>query len=144
MLYYLASYAIASIAAFAVLYEIEKNDGLNPSFQGLYKRSPILAISMTFALLSLAGIPPLAGFMGKYLVFARALERGYTGLLLLGVFASLVSVYYYLRLVNMIYSGDLPPSAILVPTRVRILLIVCIFLLILVGVWPESLLSAGV
>jgi NADH-quinone oxidoreductase subunit N len=69
------------------------------NFKGLFKRSPFLAVSMTIALLSLAGIPPLAGFFGKYMVFVLAIQQGYGFLALVGVLASLIGVYYYFRII---------------------------------------------
>ena len=103
--FYLAAYSVASLAAFNAVAIVEKNTGhvSVASFKGLFKRSPLLAVSLTVALLSLAGIPPLAGFFGKYMIFVLAVEQGYVLLALLGVLTSLVGVYYYFRILAALY-----------------------------------------
>jgi NADH-quinone oxidoreductase subunit N len=117
--YYLCAYAAASLTAFAVLHIIESYNRSTTIayFNGLFKRSPVLAVAMTFALLSLAGIPPLPGFFGKYMVFALAIEQGYTGLVILAIITSLIGVYYYFRIIIAMYfeapdgaAIDLSPS----------------------------------
>lgn len=99
--YYLCAYACASLTAFAVLHVIESYNRSTTVdyFNGLFKRSPLLAVAMTFALLSLAGIPPLPGFFGKYMVFALAIDHGYTGLVIVAIITSLIGVYYYFRII---------------------------------------------
>lgn len=103
--YYLAAYSVASLAAFNAIALVEKYSGhvSVANFKGLFKRSPFLSVSLTIALLSLAGIPPLAGFFGKYMVFVLAVEQGYVVLALVGVVASLIGVYYYFRIIAAMY-----------------------------------------
>lgn len=99
--FYLAAYSVASLMAFHAVAIVEKHTGhvSIANFRGLFKKSPFLSISITIALLSLAGIPPLAGFFGKYMVFVLAMEQGYGFLALLAVVASLIGVYYYFRII---------------------------------------------
>jgi NADH-quinone oxidoreductase subunit N len=103
--FYLAAYSVASLASFNAIALVEKHTGhvSVANFKGLFKRSPFLAVSLTVALLSLAGIPPLAGFFGKYMIFVLAVEQGYVLLALLGVLASLIGVYYYFRIMAAMY-----------------------------------------
>lgn len=139
--YYLASYSIASIAAFCVLYTVENNDNSNINFDGLYKRSPLLAVVMTFALLSLAGIPPLAGFFAKYIVFAQALQMGYTGLVIIAVITSLVGVYYYFRVIISMFLKVPAESAISISGSIKALLMLLVSLLLLMGLFPDWIIT---
>ncbi len=103
---YLTVYTLMQIGAFGVVAFIEKeSDGglfLN-DYAGLARRKPMLAFIMTIMMLSLAGIPPLGGFFGKYYLFAAAIRAGLTPYAVIGVIASLVSVYFYLRLIVLMY-----------------------------------------
>lgn len=106
--FYSAAYAAASLIAFAVLTAVMENkEGRESfeSFKGLAKNNPLLAICMSIAMLSLAGIPPLAGFFGKYFLFATAIKDGYLWLVLVAIFNSLISLYYYLRVIISMYSS---------------------------------------
>src|SRR5690606_1402972 len=105
ILYYVAAYAVATITAFTVLHSVERENenAVVDSFNGLAKRNPYLAFCMAIALLSLAGIPPLAGFFAKYYLFTAAFESGFVGLVLLAVITSLVGIYYYFRIVIAMY-----------------------------------------
>mgnify|MGYP003346314815 CR=1 FL=1 len=86
MIYYSLAYSVGSITAFGILYNIGKNGNENiDAFNGLGKKNPILALCMSVALLSLAGIPPTAGFFAKYYIFTSAFHSGYAGLVLLAL-----------------------------------------------------------
>lgn len=139
--YYLTVYSIASIAAFTVLNQFERaKAGLDvSSFNGLFKKNPFLAVSMTVALLSLAGIPPLAGFFGKYLVFAVALKHGYTGFVITAVVTSLIGVYYYFRVIIAMYLKESDSNAISVSASHKILLFLLMVLSFALGVLPDLL-----
>jgi len=98
---YTLAYSVASITAFTVLnkvYQLKGTD-LIDGFNGLATRSPLLAFSITVAMLSLAGIPPTGGFFAKYYVFNTAFINGYTGLVIIAVIASLIGVYYYFKII---------------------------------------------
>jgi len=110
VLFYLLSYTLMNVGAFGVVAFLEKEGEKNEyeRYAGLGSTNPALAGLMALFMFSLTGIPPLAGFFAKYSVFAGAIGAGYTWLVIVGVLASLVSVYYYLRLVVVMYFR--PPS----------------------------------
>ena len=106
LLIYLVTYAVANIGAFGVVALIERDDGRRTAlddFNGLGRRSPALAAVMALFLFSLAGIPPLAGFLGKYEVFYAAITGGQISLAIIGVLTSLLGMFYYLRVVWAMY-----------------------------------------
>ena len=109
ILYYLLAYTVMNIGAFGILSLLEDADGAGLTFTdyaGLSKRQPLLAGLMALFMFSLSGIPPFAGFFGKYYVFAGAISAGYTWLAILGVLMSAVSAYYYLRVVVVMYFSE--------------------------------------
>jgi NADH-quinone oxidoreductase subunit N len=106
VLFYLAAYTVMNVGAFGVLSLLETEGGKRLTFDeyvGLGNTKPFVAGLMALFMFSLAGIPPFAGFFGKYYVFAGAVEAGFTWLAILGVVMSIVSAYYYLRLVVVMY-----------------------------------------
>ncbi len=111
LLYYLAAYLVTNLAAFGVVIAVEQATGSAriDAYLGLAQRSPRLALGMLLALLSLAGIPPLAGFAAKFYLFAAAFGQGYGWLVILAVLNSALSLYYYLRVIRVMYI--LPPEA---------------------------------
>jgi len=137
--YYLAVYAFASLSAFAVLY-VEEGKGNNVTvdrFNGLFKKNPFVAVALTISLLSLAGIPPLAGFFGKYLVFSLALAKGYTYLVLLAVVTSLIGVYYYFKVIIAMYMKE-PMGQEETPSgSMKVWMIILIVLNLALGVFPS-------
>ena len=105
-LFYLVTYAITSFGAWSVVIALEKSDakGLEISdYAGLGRRKPTLAAAMTIFMLSLTGIPPTLGLVGKFYLFRTVIEGGYIGLAIIGVLTSLISAYYYLRVVVAMY-----------------------------------------
>ncbi|MEW6508601.1 MAG: NADH-quinone oxidoreductase subunit N [Bacteroidota bacterium] len=109
IIFYLAAYAFMNIGAFTVISIIEgEGDSRTDidSFAGLHSKSPVLAALMSLFMFALAGIPPLAGFFGKYYVFVGAIDGGLTWLAIVGVISSMISVYFYLRVVVYIYFRD--------------------------------------
>jgi NADH-quinone oxidoreductase subunit N len=110
-LFYLVAYAFTSFAAWAVVIALEKagGEGLRlDDYAGLGRKYPFLAAAMTIAMLSFTGVPPTLGFVGKFYLVRTVLEAGYIGLALIGVITSLVSAYYYLRVVVImfVHEGD--------------------------------------
>ncbi len=139
--YYLAVYSFASLSAFTIVYLEEKSGSevTVESFNGLFKKKPFVAVAMTISLLSLAGIPPLAGFFGKYLVFSLALEKGYAWMVLLAVVTSLIGVYYYFKVIIAMFIKE-PAVATAEPSiSMRIWMIILIVLNLLLGVFPDML-----
>jgi len=104
LIYYSLAYSLGSIAAFGIVYNVTKNGNENiDSFNGLSKRNPVLALCMTVAMLSLAGIPITSGFFAKYFVFTTLIGTQYKWLIIIAVLTSLVGVYYYLRVIIAMY-----------------------------------------
>ncbi|MEX2395849.1 MAG: NADH-quinone oxidoreductase subunit N, partial [Balneolales bacterium] len=110
VLYYLLAYTIMNVGAFGVVAYYERQKGLDftnvTNYAGLGYKQPMLGVLLSIFLFSLAGIPPFAGFIGKYLVFAAAVNEGMIGLVVLGVLASAASVYYYLRVMVYLYMKE--------------------------------------
>ena len=109
LLIYLACYAVMNLGAFGVVLAIERRDGLGTTlddFAGLGRRRPGLAALMALFMLALAGIPATAGFIGKWYVFYAAVIGSHVELAIIGVLASLVGMYYYLRVVWAIYFSE--------------------------------------
>lgn len=112
-LYHITGYGFATLGAFAVVAAVERERGSDAreSFAGLVHRSPVLALALLVCLASLAGLPPLAGFAGKFAMFAYALEAGGTGfvwLVALGALLSAVSLYYYLLVLKQAFAAREP------------------------------------
>jgi NADH-quinone oxidoreductase subunit N len=109
ILYYLAAYALTNLGAFGIIALLGSKDRANDDlrdYAGLWHSHPALAALMTMFLLSLGGFPPTAGFIGKWYVFSAAVGAGYYGLATIGVLASVVSVFFYLRIVVMMYMSE--------------------------------------
>lgn len=111
VLFYLAGYGVMNLAAFSVVIAVSSRIGSDmiADFAGMAKRAPRLAASLAFALVSLTGIPPTVGFIGKVYVFAAAVNAGLEWLVVLGVINSVVSAYYYFRVVKVMYLS--PPRS---------------------------------
>lgn len=113
-LFYLVAYAITSFGAWAVVIALEKAEGGGlalDDYAGLGRKYPLMAASMAIFMLSFTGIPPTLGFMGKFYLFRTVIEGGYMGLALIGVFTSLISAYYYLRVIVIMYMREGEPAA---------------------------------
>lgn len=108
-LIYLLTYTLTNLGAFAVVIAIEKNDGSGvdlDNFIGLSRSKPMLALLMGVFMISLTGIPPTAGFIGKWLVFQATIDAGLVWLAVVGVVTSVVSAYYYVRVIVNMYLVD--------------------------------------
>ena len=106
LLFYLAAYALGTFAAWSVVITLEKAEGTGlelDDYAGLAKKYPGLALVMLLAMLSFAGVPLTVGFWGKFYLFTAALQGGQWGLALIGLLTSIISAYYYLRLVVLMY-----------------------------------------
>jgi NADH-quinone oxidoreductase subunit N len=114
VLFYLLVYALANLGAFgvvALLASPGRSHDTLADFAGLWDRHPALAAAMTIFLLSLGGLPPTAGFVGKWYLFSAGVQEGYYGLVIAGVLTSVVSVFFYLRIVVMMYMTPAPALA---------------------------------
>jgi len=109
ILFYMLSYAFMNIGAFAIIILVGKKGETNGNvqdFAGFGFKHPVLALAMTIFLFSLAGMPPTAGFIGKFYLFSGAIQKGYVWLAIIGVLNSAASVYYYLRVMVFMYMKD--------------------------------------
>ncbi len=139
ILFYTLAYSIGSIATFcivSVVVNARGDDGIH-SFNGLAKTNPLLAGIMTIALLSLAGIPPTAGFFAKYYIFTSAFMAGNVWLVLIAIVASLIGVYYYFRIIIAMYFKEGKHEEVGVDMNHKILLIVIAFAIIALGIFPD-------
>jgi NADH-quinone oxidoreductase subunit N len=112
-LFYLVTYAITSFGAWSAVIALEKVEGKGleiGDYAGLGKRKPALAAAMTIFMLSLTGMPPTLGLVGKFYLFRTAIQGGFIGLAIIGVLTSLVSAYYYLRVVVVMYMKEGDPE----------------------------------
>lgn len=112
-LFYLLAYVLASFGAWAVVISMEKNDGKGleiADYAGLGRANPAMAAAMTVFMLSLIGLPPTLGLVGKFYLFRAVIEAGYYNLAVVGVITSLISAFYYLRVVVTMYMKDGQPK----------------------------------
>jgi NADH-quinone oxidoreductase subunit N len=140
ILYYTAAYSIASIGTFGILWLVSSakgNDTID-SFNGLGKTHPFLAVVMTIALLSLAGIPPTAGFFAKYYIFTSAFQSGYTTLVLIAILASLIGVYYYFKIIIAMFFKEADTSEeITLDLNTKLVLFIVAVGTVALGLFPD-------
>jgi len=146
VLFYLLTYALTSIGAFGVTALVATRDRANDDlsdYAGLATRQPALAFLMTVFLLSLGGFPPTAGFVGKWYLFTSAVSAGNYGLAIIGVLTSVVSVFFYLRVVVMMYmSDDLSGAQVAAPSAASLFaLAVPLVAIFYLGILPTRLLD---
>ena len=135
---YAAAYTIASIIAFAALMVVQRQVGSDSfdSFNGLAKKNPLLAITLTVAMLSLAGIPLTAGFIGKFMMFAGALSQYHTYLAVFAVLNAIVGIFYYFRVVIAMYFRDAERNELLIPVSFKLVLIISTLATLILGIYP--------
>ncbi|GMU96386.1 NADH-quinone oxidoreductase subunit N [Ignavibacterium album] len=145
IIFYLAAYSFMNLGAFGIVSIIEGKEETNlelNSYRGLGTRQPLLAALLSLFMFSLAGIPPFAGFFGKYYIFIAAIEAKLTWLAILGVMSSVISVYFYLRLVVLMYFYDSSDNIEIQKSNAGLLAVfISAILVVLLGVMPDSLLS---
>jgi len=150
LLFYVITYALTVLGAFGVVAVVEEATGSDAigNFAGLSRRAPVLSLCLLVFFLSLGGIPPLAGFIGKFFVFssvvgAEAKHLGLLWLVILAIAMSAVSFYYYLRVLKAAYVTDAvdKTDAIKVPLATLVALVVLALLVILLGCAPSLLLN---
>jgi len=147
VLFYLLVYTFTTAGAFGVILLLERDSReavLLEDYAGLAARHPVMALALTVFLLSLVGIPPTAGFVGKFYLFGAAVRAGYIWLAVIGVLNSAVAAYYYLRLIVYMYMRE--PEAgrvtVLTPSFAGCLaLVVAAWGVVQLGVLPAPLLD---
>jgi NADH-quinone oxidoreductase subunit N len=146
VLFYSLTYALMTIGAFGMVILLQRGtvrgDQID-DFTGLAQKSPLSAAIMLLFLLSLTGIPPTAGFVGKFYLFAAAVEAGYIWLVLIAVVNSAISLFFYMRVVVAMYMRDLPPQGLALSTSstLRIALLLAAAGTLLLGIFPGPILE---
>jgi NADH-quinone oxidoreductase subunit N len=146
VLFYLLTYAVTNLGAFGIVSVLEDGDRPLDSvddYAGLWTARPALAGLMTIFLLSLGGLPPLGGFIGKWYVFSAAVAAGYNWLAVIGVVSSVISVFFYLRLIVKMYMTPGPdaPRARPVPALAGAALALSAAIVIYLGILPSRVLD---
>lgn len=144
LLLYSVAYVLANVAAFGVLIVLRQNEGGSTyeSLNGYGKRNKVLSVGITLAMLSLTGIPPLAGFIAKYAVFVSALNSGWLWLVLIAVLGSVVSIYYYFRpLINVWFKSSEKGENIVVLPSLKVVVVLSVILLVVITVFANLFLS---
>ena len=145
VVFYLAVYTFMNLAAFGIIALVEGENDSNleiNSYSGLGTKSPVLAALLAIIMFSLAGLPPLAGFFAKYYVFIAAIKSGLTWLAILGIISSVISVYFYLRIVVLMYFREAEGEVALSKSFSGLIgIVISVLLVILLGIFPGSLLD---
>ncbi len=142
--FYMFAYMFANMGAFAIVAIYAEKAGTEniADFAGLSKSSPVLALLMTMFMLSLAGIPPMAGFMAKYYIFAAAIEAGYTWLVILALLTSVISLYYYANIIRLMYLVESDNRHHIIPSfPAGLVLGITGIGVLLFGILPQSMLD---
>jgi NADH-quinone oxidoreductase subunit N len=146
LLFYLFSYALMTLGSFALVAVFEKHENSQLTvngLKGLAGRYPILALSLSVLMLSLAGIPPTLGFFGKFYIFSAAMEQGMYWLVFWGVINSVISVYYYLRPVVMMYMSEEQGDEVMATHLLtRMTVVFAAILIVLMGLFSSPVLRA--
>lgn len=145
ILFYLLAYAFMNLGAFGVLIALTRKGEESFDFSeyaGAGFRHPLLSLSMAVFMISLAGFPPTSGFVGKFYIFAAAVEQGYTGLAIIGVLNSVISVYFYLRVIVVMYMSEASPDASLtLSPALTFAVLVSVLMTLWLGLFPRRFLT---
>jgi NADH-quinone oxidoreductase subunit N len=147
VLFYLVIYTVMNLVAFSVVLSFShKGDSRVhlEDYAGLGRKAPFAAAALSLALISLAGIPLTGGFIGKFYLFSAAIEKGYIGLTVIAVLNSVVSVYYYFRVMVFMYMkepGEEAPEIEPIGRPVQAVIAIGIIIILLLGLHPDSILA---
>jgi NADH-quinone oxidoreductase subunit N len=148
ILFYLFAYTVSAVGAFGIIAALERREDEDRGtawdlerFSGLAQRKPGWAFAMAVFMLSLGGIPPTIGFLGKLLIFQSAVDAGLIGLAIVGVLSSAAGVYYYLRVVVYMYMRPVPEGSHVLERNVatEVALVACTLAVVVLGVLPGTL-----
>jgi NADH-quinone oxidoreductase subunit N len=136
---YATAYSVSSIIAFGALILVQQQSGSDSfdSFNGLAKRNPFLAFVLTVAMLSLAGIPLTAGFIGKFYMFSGALSKYQLWLVIIAVVNAIISIFYYFRVIVAMYFRPADRTEVLVPAYYKVVFAVSALATIIIGIYPD-------
>lgn len=145
VLFYLVVYLFMNAAAFGLILLFRKGDGFGENIddmRGLARKSPLAAASVLVVLLALTGIPPTAGFMGKYFIFMAAVEKGMIGLAALGALNSVISLFYYFRIGRAMFMEEAPGRVAVEPSfPVMAVLVASAVVILALGLFPSFLMN---
>ena len=147
VLFYLVIYTAMNLVAFSIILSLSRKGDMGVTIEdyaGLGRTNPFAAAAFSLALISLAGIPLTGGFIGKFYIFSAAIQNGYIGLAVIGVLNSLVSVFYYFRLMVAMYMREpdaqaAEPEAIGWP--VQVIIVMGLVAIIWLGIFPDQILA---
>lgn len=139
LVFYLLAYVVANMAVFGVIAAIEQHTGNSVHIadcNGLYRTNPKLALTMMFALFSLAGIPPFAGFFSKFFIFISAFSSGFRELVFIAIINTVISLYYYLLIVKAMFINEnkVPVSYFRSDNYIRSSLLLCLTGILIIGI----------
>ena len=138
LMFYILVYIFSNLAAFGVIGAVENATGKvsMDDYNGLYKTNPRLAVTMMLAMFSLAGIPPFAGFFSKFFIFAAAAEQGYYVLVFVALINTVISLYYYLRVIKAMFinKSEMPIESFRSDGYTRVSLLACSAGILCVGI----------
>lgn len=142
IMFYLAVYSLANLGAFIAVIAISNKIGSDEisAYSGMFKRAPVLALVLGICLISLTGIPPTAGFMGKLVVFKAAMDEGMLWLVVFGVINSVIAAFYYFKIMKIMFIGE-AKSLMGIPSDsgIRAALVIATFGVLLLGIYPYAL-----
>jgi NADH-quinone oxidoreductase subunit N len=145
VLFYLVVYLFMNAAAFGLILLFRKGDGFGETIddmRGLARKSPLAAACVLVVLLALTGIPPTAGFMGKYFLFTAAVEKGMIGLAVVGALNSVISLFYYFRIGRAMFMEEAPGNVTVEPSfPVMAVLVVSAVVILALGLFPSFLMN---
>lgn len=145
LFYYMVAYAISGIAAFSVILYVcqDKQEELIMHFRGFAKHKPVLAVTLSLALLSMAGIPILAGFFGKLFLFTEALNQGYYVMVIIAVITSIISIYYYFKVIITMFTYKTSDAKTVYPQNhmYTVVAITAIVINLIIGFCPSIIID---
>ena len=147
LLIYITIYLLMNVGIFSVILSLKIEDRYIEDLSdlsGLSKKKPIFSLCIAILMFSLAGIPPFAGFFGKFYIFISALKSDLIYLAILGVIASVISAYYYLRIIKIMYFDEsIENYQVLISTKSKIILVLSILAISLFILYPSFLINVG-
>lgn len=143
LLFYGAAYSFATIGAFSMAIMVFKSNFSEnvEAFNGLSKKNPLAAVLITIFMLSLAGIPPFAGFLGKYYIFSEAIRNGFVTLTIVAVINSIIAVYYYFKVIIAMYAQPANDKTVNIHYSFWTVAIICALISIGLGLAPDFLMQ---
>jgi NADH-quinone oxidoreductase subunit N len=144
ILVYSIVYVVANLGIWAIVLMLRRHEYAGErvdDFEGLSRRAPLWAFAMVIFLLSLGGIPPTAGFIGKYYLFSAAIQSGYGWLAIIAVLMSAVSMFYYLRLVVAMYLKEGREADVAITPALRFVAAVCLVITLFLGIYPVPMIK---